>query len=59
LLHEERAASAQRIAELEKERDNLRASHERLRQELELFMHRNSFGTQVAPASSKHAPSAP
>ena len=47
LLHEERArataeraASAQRIAELEKERDNLRASHERLRQELELFKRR-------------------
>ncbi|HEX5661067.1 MAG TPA: transposase, partial [Polyangiales bacterium] len=43
LLNEERArvaASAQRIAELEKERDNLRASHERLRQELELFKRR-------------------
>ncbi len=36
----ERATSAQRIAELEKERDNLRASHERLRQELELFKRR-------------------
>jgi chromosome segregation ATPase len=34
------AASSQRIAELEKERDNLRASHERLRQELELFKRR-------------------
>jgi transposase len=40
LLQKERAASAQRIAELEKERDNLRASHERLRQELELFKRR-------------------
>ncbi|MGH8309042.1 MAG: IS66 family transposase [Steroidobacteraceae bacterium] len=40
LLDAERAASAQRIAELEKERDNLRASHERLRQELELFKRR-------------------
>jgi transposase len=34
------AASSRRIAELEKERDNLRASHERLRQELELFKRR-------------------
>jgi transposase len=34
------AASSQRIAELEKERDNLRASHERLRQELQLFKRR-------------------
>jgi len=40
LLQKERAASTQRIAELEKERDNLRASHERLRQELELFKRR-------------------
>jgi transposase len=40
LLNAERAASSQRIAELEKERDNLRASHERLRQELELFKRR-------------------
>lgn len=40
LLNAERTASAQRIAELEKERDNLRASHERLRQELELFKRR-------------------
>jgi transposase len=37
LLQAERASSAKRIAELEKERDNLRASHERLRQELELM----------------------
>jgi transposase len=36
----ERTTFAQRIAELEKERDNLRASHERLRQELELFKRR-------------------
>jgi transposase len=34
------AAAAQRISELEKERDNLRASHERLRQELELWKRR-------------------
>jgi transposase len=34
------ADSAQRIANLEKERDNLRASHERLRVELELFKRR-------------------
>ena len=40
LLSAERAASSQRIADLEKERDNLRASHERLRQELELFKRR-------------------
>ena len=46
-LDAERAASAkrdanaaQRIADLEKERDNLRASHERLRVELELFKRR-------------------
>jgi len=39
-LQAERATAAQRIAELEKERDNLRASHERLRQELELFKRR-------------------
>lgn len=32
--------ATQRIVELEKERDNLRASHERLRQELELFKRR-------------------
>lgn len=36
----ERATFAQRIVELETERDNLRASHERLRQELELFKRR-------------------
>jgi transposase len=36
----ERTTFAQRVAELEKERDNLRASHERLRQELELFKRR-------------------
>jgi transposase len=36
----ERSASAQRIAVLEKERDNLRSSHERLRHELELFKRR-------------------
>lgn len=44
LLHElllaERACYTERIALLEKERDNLRASHERLRQELELFKRR-------------------
>lgn len=51
LLHAERAAKeservaertvwSQRIADLEKERDNLRASHERLRQELELWKRR-------------------
>lgn len=34
------AAERTRIAELEKERDNLRASHERLRQELELWKRR-------------------
>jgi transposase len=39
-LQAERAAFAQRIAELEKERDNLRASHERLREELDLFKRR-------------------
>jgi len=36
----ERAQAAQRIADLEKERDNLRSSHERLRHELELFKRR-------------------
>jgi transposase len=36
----ERVASAQRIAELEKERDNLRSAHARLRQELELMKRR-------------------
>jgi transposase len=40
LLAAERVAAEKRIAELEKERDNLRASHERLRQELELFKRR-------------------
>lgn len=40
LLQAERATSAKRIAELEKERDNLRAAHERLRQELELMKRR-------------------
>jgi len=39
-LQAQLSASAQRIVELEKERDNLRASHERLRQELELFKRR-------------------
>lgn len=39
-LELERAAAAERIAELERERDNLRASHERLRQELELLKRR-------------------
>lgn len=34
------AGLVQRIGDLEKERDNLRASHERLRQELELFRRR-------------------
>ncbi len=36
----ERTVWSQRIADLEKERDNLRASHERLRQELELWKRR-------------------
>lgn len=40
LLAAERAAADERIAELEQERDNLRASHERLRQELELWKRR-------------------
>lgn len=43
LLAAQRAAAAvaeRRIEELEKERDNLRASHERLRQELELWKRR-------------------
>jgi transposase len=40
LLAAERAAAEQRIAALEQERDNLRASHERLRQELELWKRR-------------------
>ena len=35
-----RDAATQRIADLEKERDNLRASHERLREELELWKRR-------------------
>ncbi|MDQ2647145.1 MAG: IS66 family transposase [Myxococcota bacterium] len=39
-VERERAEFAARIAELEKERDRLRASHERLRQELELFKRR-------------------
>jgi transposase len=39
-LQAERAAFAQRIADLEAERDNLRASHERLREELDLFKRR-------------------
>lgn len=34
------AAANERIANLEKERDNLRASHERLRVELELYKRR-------------------
>ena len=34
------AASTRRISELEKERDNLRSSHERLRHELDLFKRR-------------------
>jgi transposase len=40
VLQAERAAFAQRIAHLEMERDHLRAAHERLRQELELFKRR-------------------
>jgi len=43
LLAVERARAleaAQRVAELEQERDNLRAAHERLRQELELWKRR-------------------
>jgi transposase len=40
LLERERAQFAARISELEQERDRLRASHERLRQELELFKRR-------------------
>jgi hypothetical protein len=39
-IERERAQFAARIAELEQERDRLRASHERLRQELELFKRR-------------------
>lgn len=39
-LNAERAAFEQRIDAPEQERDNLRASHERLRQELELFKRR-------------------
>jgi transposase len=39
-LETERAAAAQRIADLERERDNLRSAHERLRQELELLKRR-------------------
>ncbi|HEX7479703.1 MAG TPA: transposase, partial [Polyangiales bacterium] len=39
-LAAERVSFALRIADLEKERDNLRASHERLRQELELWKRR-------------------
>jgi chromosome segregation ATPase len=35
-----RDAATRRIADLEKERDNLRASHERLREELELWKRR-------------------
>ena len=40
LLRAERAASATRIAALEKERDSLRSAYERLRQELELMKRR-------------------
>jgi transposase len=40
LLERERAQFTARITELELERDRLRASHERLRQELELFKRR-------------------
>jgi transposase len=40
LLEAERKKFSDRIAELEKERDRLRASYERLRQELELFKRR-------------------
>jgi transposase len=40
LRERERAQFTARIAELEQERDRLRASHERLRQELELFKRR-------------------
>jgi hypothetical protein len=40
LLERERAQFTGRIVELEQERDRLRASHERLRQELELFKRR-------------------
>jgi transposase len=40
LLERERARFTARIVELEQERDRLRASHERLRQELELFKRR-------------------
>lgn len=39
-VERERAQFIARIAELEQERDRLRASHERLRQELELFKRR-------------------
>jgi transposase len=40
LLQAERTVFSARIAELEKERDNLRAAYERLRQELELMKRR-------------------
>jgi transposase len=60
LLQAERAAAAknvehlaQRIGELEKERDNLRASHERLRQELELLK-RRLFVAKAERADDAH-----
>jgi len=49
----ERKATAQHIAKLEKERDNLRASHERLRQELELFK-RRLFVAKAERADNEH-----
>jgi transposase len=47
------AEAAQRIANLEKERDNLRASHERLRVELELFK-RRIFIAKAERADNEH-----
>lgn len=53
LIVAERATAAQQIANLEKERDNLRASHERLRQELELFK-RRLFIAKAERADNEH-----
>ena len=53
LLLAERAESQQRIAALEKERDNLRAAHERLRQELEILK-RRLFIAKAERADNEH-----
>jgi len=53
LLAAERAAAEQRIAALERERDTLRASHERLRQELELWK-RRLFVAKAERADNEH-----